>query len=47
MGNRGDGLEAASVLKKVKKEKRLQNCWETALAGQYLRQTKEGKSEQS
>ena len=41
-----DGLEAASVLKKAKKEKRLQD-WKKALRGQYLRQTKEVRSEQS
>ena len=33
-GNRVDGLEAASVLKKVKKEKRLQDWDEKALRGQ-------------
>ena len=42
-----DGLEAASVLKKVKKEKRLQDWKEKALHGQYLRSTKEVRSEQS
>ena len=36
-GNRVDGLEAASVLKKAKKEKRLQDWEEKALHGQYLR----------
>ena len=36
-GDRVDGLEAASILKK---KKRLQD-WEKALHGQYLRQTKE------
>ena len=45
--DRVDGLEAASVLKKAKKEKRLQNWEEKALHGQYLRQTKEVRSEQS
>ena len=40
-GDRVDGLEAANVLKKVKKEKRLQDWEEKALHGQYLRQTKE------
>ena len=34
-------------MKKAKKEKRLQNCEEKALHGQYLRQTKEVRSEQS
>ena len=46
-GDREDGLEAASVLKKAKKEKRLQDWEEKALLGQYLRQTKEVRSEQS
>ena len=40
-----DGLEAASVLKKAKKEKRLQDWEKKALKGQYLRQTKEVRSE--
>ena len=34
-----DDLEVASVLKKAKKEKRLQDWEEKALHGQYLRQT--------
>ena len=46
-GDRVDGLEAASVLKKAKKEKRLQDWEEKALHGQCLRQTKEVRSEQS
>ena len=46
-GDRVDGLEAANVLKKAKKEKRLQDWKEKALYGQYLRQTKEVRSEQS
>ena len=46
-GDRVDGLEAASVLKKGKKEKRLQDCEEKALHNQYLRQTKEVRGEQS
>ena len=41
------GLEAASVLGKAKKKKRLQDWEEKALYGQYLRQTKEVRSEQS
>ena len=45
-GDRADDLEAASVLKKAKKEKRLQDWEEKALLGQHLRQTKE-VSEQS
>ena len=40
-GDRVDDLEAASVLKKAKKEKRLQDWEEKGLHGQYLRQTKE------
>ena len=40
-----DGLEAASVLKRSKKEKRLED-WEKVLHGQYLRQTKEVRSDQ-
>ena len=46
-GDRVDGLEAASVLKKAKKEKRLQDWEEKALHGQYLRQAKQVRSEQS
>ena len=36
-GNREDGLKAASIFKKVKKEKRLQDWEEKALHSQYLR----------
>ena len=46
-GDKVDGLEAPSVLRKAKKEKRLQDWEEKALNGQYLRQTKEVRSEQS
>ena len=46
-GDRVDDLEAASVLKKAKKEKRLQDWEEKVVHGQYLRQTKELRSEQS
>ena len=46
-GDRVDGLEAATALKKAKKEKRMQDCEEKALDGQYLTQTKEVRSEQS
>ena len=46
-GDRVDGLEAVSDLKKVKKEKRLQDWEEKALHGQYLRETKEVRSGQS
>ena len=43
-GDKIDGLEAASVLKRLKKEKRLED-WEKVLNGQYLRQTKEVRSD--
>ena len=39
------GLEAASVLKRSKKEKRLEYWEENVLHGQYLRQTKEVRSD--
>ena len=39
-GDKVDGLEAASVFKRSKKEKRLEDWEEKALHGQYLRQTK-------
>ena len=39
-------LEAASVLKRSKKEQRLEDCEEKVLHGQYLRQTKEVRSDQ-
>ena len=42
-----DGLEATSVLKKTKKEKRSQDWEKKALHDQYLRLTKELRSEQS
>ena len=45
-GDKTDGLEAASVLKRSKKEKRLEDWKEKALYGQYLRQTKEVRSDQ-
>ena len=45
-GDKIDGLEAASVLKRSKKEKRLEDREEKVLHGQYLRQTKEVKSGQ-
>ena len=44
-GDRVDDLEAASVLKKANKEKILQDWEEKVLHGQYLRQTKEVRSE--
>ena len=46
-GDRLDSLEAASVLKKARKEKRLQDWEAKTLHGQYFRQTKEVRSEQS
>ena len=45
-GDKIDGLEVASVLKRSKKEKRLEDWEEKALHGQYLRQTKEVRSDQ-
>ena len=44
-GDKLNGLEATGVLKKVKKENILQDWEEKALHGQYLRQTKEVRSE--
>ena len=43
-GDKIDGLEAASVLKRSKK--RLEDWQEKVLHGQYLRQTKEIRSDQ-
>ena len=40
-----DGLEATSISKRSKKEKRLEDWEEKALHGQYLRQTKEVRSD--
>ena len=45
-GDKIDSLEAASVLKRSKKEKRLEDWEEKVLHGQYLRQTKEVISDQ-
>ena len=45
-GDKIDGFENASVLKRSKKEKRLENWEEKVLHGQYLRQTKEVGSDQ-
>ena len=42
-GDKRDGLEAASVLKRSTKEKRLENLKEKVLHVQYLRQTKRNK----
>ena len=41
-----DGLEAASVLKRSKKEKRLEDLKKKVIHGQYLRETKEVRSDQ-
>ena len=45
-GDKIDSLEAASVLKRSKKEKRLEDWEEKVLHGQYLRQTKIVRSDQ-
>ena len=45
-GDKIDGLEAASVLKRSKTEKRVEDWEEKVLHGQYLRQTKEVRSDQ-
>ena len=45
-GDKIDGLEAVSVLKRSKKEKRLEDWEKKVLLGQYLRQTNEVRSDQ-
>ena len=45
-GDKMDGLEAASVLKRSKNEKRLEDWEEKVLHRQYLRQIKELRSDQ-
>ena len=45
-GDKIDDLEAASALKRSKEEKRLEDWEKKILHGQYLRQTKEGRSDQ-
>ena len=45
-GDKIDGLKAASVLKRSKKEKRLEEWDEKVIHGQYSRQTKEVGSDQ-
>ena len=45
-GSKIDGLEAVIVLKKSKKKKRLEDWEKKILHGQYLRQTKEVRSDQ-
>ena len=46
-GDKINGLEAANALKRSKKEKSLADWEKKALHGQYLRQTKEVRSDQS
>ena len=45
-GDKIDGLEAVSILKRSKKEKRLDDWEKKVLHGHYFRQTKEVKSDQ-
>ena len=45
-GDKIDSLEAASALKRSKKEKRLEDWKKKVLHGQYMRQTKEVRSDQ-
>ena len=45
-GDKIDGLEVTSVLKRLKKEKRLEDWKEKVLHGQYLRQAEEVRSDQ-
>ena len=45
-GDKIDDFEAVSVLKRSKKEKRLEDWEKKVLHGQYLRQTKEVRSDQ-
>ena len=45
-GDKIDGLEAASILRRSKKEKRLEDWEEKVLYDQYLRKTKEVRSDQ-
>ena len=45
-GDKIDGLEAVRVLKRLKKKKRLEDWEKKVLLGQYLRQTKEVRSDQ-
>ena len=45
-GDKIDGLEAASILKRSKKDKILENWQEEVLHGQFLRQTNEVGSDQ-
>ena len=45
-GDKIDGLEAASALKRSKKDERLEDQEKKVLHGQYLRQTKKVRSDQ-
>ena len=45
-GDKIDGSEATSALKRSEKEKRLEHWEEKVLHGQYLMQTKEVRSDQ-
>ena len=45
-GDKIDGLEAVNVWKRSKKEKKLEDWEKKVLHGQYLRQTKEVRSDQ-
>ena len=45
-GGKIDSIEAASALKRSKKEKRVEDLEENVLHGQYLRQTKDVRSDQ-
>ena len=45
-GDKKDGLEAMSVLKRSKKEKKLKDWEKKVLHGRYLGQTKEIRSDQ-
>ena len=45
-GDKINGLQAASVFKRSKKEKRLQDVEEKVLHAQYLRQIREVRSDQ-
>ena len=44
-GDKIDGLKAASVLKRSKREKRLEDWEGKVLHGQYLRKTKEVRND--
>ena len=46
-GDKTDGLQVASILKRSKKKKRLEDSEENVLYSQYLRQTKEVRSDRA